>query len=176
MNYDDHMEPEQLLRRLAYGRAAPLLPYRAQADARFYGRLIDALSNQHAVLVKQGAERTCRNLAARLKEELPADLYAVGVLEAPERDAWLLMVYNRVIPELRYPPQRDATGTAWVGMPEISRMLQLSYRQTHTVVKRSGIEIRREGGRGIIKVRQRDLVILANRPGRRRKRPKVTIT
>lgn len=170
MNYDDHMEPEQLLRRLAYGRAAPLLPHMARMDYKFFGRLIDALSNQHAVLVKQGAERTCRNYAARLKEELPADLYAVGVLEAPERNAWLLMVYNRIVPELRYPPDRDATGTDWVGLPEVARMLRITYQQARTVVHRSNIPVRREGGRSIIKVRQRDLVILANRPRRWKRR------
>lgn len=169
--YDDMIDPEQLLRRLAYGYAAPLLGWRKRMDDVFFGRLLDALANSHAVLVKASpAEQTCRNVAARLRVELPADLFSVGVLYAPEREEWLVMAYNRVPKDLRRPPVRDAGGTRWIGTREVARVLNVHPTHAARVMASGVVRARRDGGRNEIQIRQQDLVVLANRPKRWRRR------
>lgn len=176
MCYDDQIEPDQLLRRLAYGRAAPLLAFRDRMDAPFFGRLLDGLANAHAVLVKASPhEQTCRNVAARLREELPSQLFSIGVLEAPERNEWLVMAYNNVPPELRTLPLKYVDhGPNWIGMKEVARVLKISQPHARAVVMASPVKHRRNGGRNEIMVRQRDLPILVNRPRRWRRRRKTS--
>lgn len=169
--YDDMIDPEQLLRRLAYGYAAPLLGWRKKMDTPFFGRLLDALANSHAVLVKASpAEQTCRNVAAQLKAELPADLFSIGVLFAPEREEWLVMAYNRIPEEIRRPPVRDAGGTRWIGSAEVARVLKVHPNHAVRIMRSGLVKSRRDGGRNEIQVRQQDLVILANRPKRWKRR------
>lgn len=173
MCYDDQIEPEQLLRRLAYGRAAPLLGRYGRLDAPFFGKLFDALANQHAVLVKSSPHRrTCEHVVTKLRAELPAALYAVGVLEAPERDEWLVMVYNRVPADAKVPPRRTDGGMGLVSAREAARVLGLTLDYTRELIKAAPIEHKRIGGRREIHVRQCDLVVLANRPHQRRRRKK----
>ena len=173
MCYDDQIEPDQLLRRLVYGRPAPLLQRYQRMDAPFFGRLLDALANAHAVLVKQAtSEQVARNVVSKLRKELPAELYQVGIVEAPELSSWMVMVYNQVTPEMR---RQQATryvqgGPVWISIGEVARVLQLSTSQATRVVLASPIKHRRQGARNEIMIRQRDLPILANRPRRWRKR------
>jgi hypothetical protein len=173
MCYDEQIDQEQLLRRLAYGMAAPLLGPWGRIDAPFLGRLLDQLANSHAVIVKAGKNRTAAaKIAARLRAELPAERFSLGVLEAPERDQWLVMAYNNVPWDAERPTRFTPNGANWVGMKEVARVLRVGHRQAVNVVKASGVETRRNGGRSEIMVRQSDLVLLANRPRRwqRRKR------
>lgn len=173
MCYDDMIDQDQLLRRLAYGRAAPLLGPWGRLDAPFFGRLLDQLANSHAVIVKAAGHRvTCAKIAAKLRAELPPERFSVGVLEAPERGEWLVMAYNNVPWEASPPHRFHPRGDNWVSMAEVSRVLRIGHRQAVNVVKGSGVETRRTGGRSEIMVRQSDLVILANRPRRwKRRRP-----
>lgn len=181
MCYDEMMEPEQLLRRLAYGRAAPMLGPWGRMDARFFGRLLDNLSNAHAVIVKAaGSTASAYYTAARLREELPPDAVAIGVLEAPERGEWLVMAYNVVPYERRRPVVREAPDPAapnavrdhWVGLREVARVLRLTEPQARNVLRSAPVEVRREGGRRAMMVRQSDLPVLINRPNRwKRRRP-----
>ena len=172
MCYDDQIEPDQLLRRLAYGKAAPLLPHYGRMDGRFFGRLLDALSNAHVVLVKTStAESTARSVATALKRELPAKLYDVAVDHDPEAGEWNVMAFNRIPIQMREQVTRYVSqGPVWINMREAARVLRISPSRAREVVLASPIKHRRQGARNEIMIRQRDLPILANRPRRWRKR------
>jgi hypothetical protein len=151
----------------------------ARMDARFFGMLIDNLSNAHAVIVKAATSSTSAQQCARkLREELPPDAVAVSVLEAPEYREWLVMAYNVTPYERRRPVVRDVVDPAaphavrdhWVGLREVARVLRVSQRQAVNVVRLSGVETRREGGRSAIMMRQSDLPVLVNRPNRWKRR------
>ncbi|AXQ60089.1 hypothetical protein NTR1_88 [Nocardia phage NTR1] len=153
----------------------------ARMDARFFGQLLDNLSNAHAVIVKAADTEGAAQYAARkLRNELPPDAVAVGILEAPELRQWLVMAYNVTPYERRRPVVREAVDPAapnavrdyWVGLGEVARVLRLTRPQARNVVRASGVETRREGGRSAIMMRQSDLPVLINRPNRwKRRRP-----
>lgn len=172
MCYDNQIEPDQLLRRLAYGRAAPLLKHRDRLDADFYGKLLDGLANAHVVLVKAAAsEGSAHYTASRIKDELPPERFAIVVMEDPDHDEWMVLAYNNVPMELRRLPLKYVEqGPNWIGIKEVARVLKLKPEQARNVVLASPIKHRRHGGRNEIMVRQRDLPILVNRPRRWRRR------
>lgn len=174
--YDEQIEPEQLLRRLVYGRAKPLLGPYDRMDARFFGKLIDGLANAHAVIVKstKGAQHA-HNVGSMLRQELPAEHYHVAVLEAPERGDWLVIAYNQVTWDMRKPPAYKQEGvpigeSVWVSTPDAARVLGLSTRRVRSLVAESGVPQRREGGSSKLLIRQCDLVVLANRDRRWKKK------
>lgn len=172
MCYDNQIEPDQLLRRLAYGRAAPLLKHRDRLDADFYGRLLDGLANAHVVLVKAAAsEKSAHYSASRIKAELPPERFSISVMEDPEHEEWMVLAYNNVPMELRRLPMKYVErGPNWIGIAEVARVLQVSKDRARAVVLSSPVKTRRTGGRMEIMMRQRDLPILVNRPRRWRKR------
>lgn len=172
MCYDDGLTSDQLLRRLAYGRAAPMLGFRARMDDHFFGKLLDGLANSHNVLVKASPhETTCRTVAGKLKAELPEELFSIGVLYDHEIGEWMVFVYNRVHRELRRThTQYVDHGPKWIDMGEVARVLQVHRGYARRLVCASGLAIRHTGGRNEILMRQRDLPILANRPRRWKRR------
>lgn len=172
MNYDQQITPDQLLRRLAYGRAAPLLGHRDRTDGKFYAKLMDGLANAHVVLVKAAfGEQSAHYTARRIKAELPPELVDVVVMEDPDIGEWMVLAYNSVPMEVRTLPTKFSdNGPNWVGIKEIARVLKLKPEHARAVVLASDVRIRRTGGRNEIMVQQQDLPILANRPGRWKKR------
>jgi hypothetical protein len=173
-NYDAQIEPEQLLRRIVYGLPAPLLKPYERYDGGFWGRLLDALANQHAVIVRIGNERAIRNGVRILRRELPEESFEVAAMYSEDHEAWLLMVYNRIPKQLRKPPERDRKGDALVDTAEVARVLKIGERQARNVIRNSGIPVERRGGRNMMYIKQRDLVVLANRKGRHR-RGRITV-
>lgn len=172
MCYDDQIEPEQLLRRIIYGMPAPLLGHRDRMGPSFWGKLVDGLSNSHAVVVKiTRHEQVARNIAAQLRKELPEDLYSIGVLPAPELGEWRVLAYNKVPVEVRRKPIKyGPRGPNWITVTEVARILKISKRQVHNVIAATAVEQKRKGARNELLIKQSDLVILANRPGRWRNR------
>lgn len=173
--YDDMIHPDDLLRRIAYGLTPPMLPPKKRLDAAFWGRLLDETSNSHAVIVKAlRGEDQARRVATELRRELPAERFEVGVVWAPERCEWLTIVYNRIPKEQwGHVKQLEYRGVQWVDAIEVARVLRISARHARLVMNQSGVEVKRLGGRGVLHVRQQDLIHLANRPRawKRRNRP-----
>lgn len=177
MCYDDQIRTEDLLRRIVYGKTPPMLGHRQRMDARFYGRLLDNLSNAHVVVVKRcTAWSTANTAAVNLRKELPADLYQV-IVDHDKRDGeYNVLALNRIPVGMRSVPVRDTPdGPIWVDLWEAARVLRLSRNRARAVILASGLPIKRVGaigGYGAIHIRQRDLVTLANRPNRWKKRRK----
>lgn len=173
-NYDEQIDTNEFLRRVVYGRPKPLLGHMQRQDHSFFGRLLDALSNAHAVLVKVcAAESTARHTATALRKELPADLFAVAVRYSADDGDWEVVAYNQVRRELRRRAVRFTEGgQEWLPTSEVARVLGVTQSHAIRVVHESGIRQRREGGRNRILIRQIDLPILANRPGRWKRRKK----
>ena len=171
-NYDEQIDPDQLLKRIVYGRPRPLLPYRARMDGPFFGRLTDALSNAHAVLVKIAANRsTASHVAVQLRKELPADLFSVAVRYDEDQGDWEVIAYNRIRREvMRRAIRFTEGGQEWITMKEAARILKVTPNRASVLVKERGLRHRRVGGRNQILIRQRDLPLLANRSGRWKKR------
>lgn len=171
MNYDDQIPADQLLRRIVYGRPAPLLMHRQPLNGAFYGRLLDALSNQHAVLVREHRTRSAADRTLReLRKELPAELYECVAVAAPERgDTVIVMVYNRVYWDY-VPPQKDERGDGWIHVKEAGRILNLTADRARKLAFELGLEVQRRGGRAEVMVRQTDIVVMANRTQRWKRR------
>lgn len=173
--YDDMIEPDQLIRRLAYGRPAPLLRPFEQIITPFWGKLLDALSNQHAVLIRVYRNRASAGpLVKKLREELPADRFAVHVTQDRDLygDDWHVIVYNVIRVKDPQPRRLSAQErkAQWVGTAHVSRILKLDRDGTRKAIALAGIETRRTGGRNEIMIRQSDIPKLVTRPGRWRKR------
>lgn len=170
-NYDGQVSAEAFLGRVVYGRPAPLLAPRKHADEPFYGRLLDELANAHAALVRVNqSQGAAYHFANKLRKELPAELYSVGVKEDPDTPGeWLVLAYNRVTrslskPAWMDPPEPYTQGRIrWVGTKQVAAILGVSRGQANRVILKSGIEYRREGGKGVIKVKHADVSRLANR-------------
>jgi len=165
------IDPDELLRQLAYGGRTAMLRPRQRITGLFFARLIDEMAAHHTVLV-----RTCfsesggHRVARTLREELPAEAFGVAVDCDRRTGVWNVLVFHQIPREMRVPRRRDPEGHVWVGPREVARALQLSQIQARRVMDASGLEIRRRGGRMERQIRQRDLVILANRPRRWRHR------
>lgn len=178
-NYDHLISPEQNLARVAYGLPRPLLAPGARMDSAFYGRLLDELANAHAVLVKIcGTQGTAKNVASRLRPELPSELYEIGVKQDeddPRPDVWLVIAYNRVSRSLIRPSWMNPTtpsGDQWVDVKEAAYVLGISRSHVHYLIDRYGLETRISGGRREHHIRRGALLRLANRPGRWQRRKK----
>lgn len=174
MNYDSQIDPDQLLRRLAYGRPAPLLARGQRVDPPFWGRLLDGLANSHAVLVRVvGTEQGAGYTARMLRAELPADRFAVGVHRDREMygEDWHVIVYN-LVKVTRPLPKRfgEQERAEWIPVSEVARVLKLTPRGARMVIRRCQVPYREVGAGGVLYIRQSDLAVLANRPGRWRKR------
>lgn len=177
-NYDDQINADAFLRRVAYkARPAPLLAHRQRRNSAFYGRLIEELANAHAVLVKEcSSPSTAAHCATVLRREIATELYEVAVREdvehRPGEIVWLVVVYNRVIMQLHEPGwMSHLPGQPdWVGMKEVARVLGVTQGHASRLVSGSGCECRRVGGRNEIMIHRRELSAMANRRGRWRRR------
>lgn len=170
-NYDAQIEPEQLLRRLAYGKAAPMLAPYKRVDDRFFARLIDGLSNSHVVLVKcLATQRGAYRCAADIRPELPPERFGIYVDFDPEHKDWNVLVFNKVTPEMKAAAPVREGRDIWVGPKEVARVLRITQNHAAVVMDRSGLPVRRVGGNRRRQIRQSDLVVLANRPGQWRRR------
>lgn len=165
------IDPDELLRQLAYGSRKPMLRPRQRINGLFFARLLDEMSQHHTVLVRttlsaSGAHR----LARRLREELPSDAFGIHVDYVPRLEEWNVLVFHQIPREMRVPRRRDEDGNVWIGTQEVARVLKLSRFQARRVIDSAPVETRRVGGRSERQIRQRDLAILANRPRRWRHR------
>lgn len=176
VNYDEQMGRDQLLARIVYGRPAPLLLPRQRMDMAFFGRLLDALSNQHAALVKVCSSRsTAANFCTLLRKELGSDLYKVGFRQdplAPAADEWYVVAYNRITKTMVEPAWHDliAPTSEWVDTVEAARILRVTRDAAGRLAHQFDLPIQRDGGRNRILIRRSDLPLLANRAGRHRRK------
>jgi hypothetical protein len=166
------IDPDELLRQLAYGSRKPMLRPRQRITGLFFGRLLDEMAHHHTVLVRTClSESGAHRVARTLREELPSDAFGIHVDYVPRLNEWNVLVFHQIPREIRVPRRRDEDGDVWVGPREAARVLQLSMDQARNVIdSASGIEVRRVGGRCERQIRQRDLAVLANRPRRWRRR------
>lgn len=176
-SYDEQVSPDSFLSRAVYGRPEPLHRHGKHRDEAFYGRLLDELANAHAALVAvYTSQSSALSFAKRLRPELPAELYRVGVKDDPDYPGeWMVIAYNRVTRSLKEPewskPNPERRGRPrWLGSKEVAKRLGISPVQAARVMARSGVPVRRRGGRNELQVKQSDLVVLANRPGRWKRR------
>lgn len=177
-NYDRMTSPEDNLARVVYGLPRPLIKPGERMDSAFFGRLFDQLANAHAALVKIcNCHGSAKNFASKLRKELPTDLYAVGVKQDddnPQPDVWLVLAYNRVTRSLVRPswlePSARPGRDQWVTMEEAAYVLGVMPQQVRRLIDKYGISYRAEGGRRVRRVQRSDLVILANRPRRWKRR------
>ncbi len=165
------IDPDDLLRRLAYGGRKPMLRPRQRIDGSLFARLLDEMANAHTLVVRQtmtdsGAHRT----AVKLRAELPPEAFGVYVDYDPRMECWNVIVYHQVPRELRIPRKRDEHGNIWIGPREVGRVLRITPDQAGRVMDASGCEVRRVGGRSERRIRQSDLAVLANRKGRWQRR------
>jgi hypothetical protein len=175
--YDDMMDPDQLLRRLAYGKAPPMLKPWQRADDRFYARFLDAVANAHVVLVKTYRHSTrAYKFAAGLRAELPAERFGIYTDFDPVHEDWNVLVYNRITPEMMRTPPPDVRGDVWIGSGQVARVLGVTPNHAAVLMDKSGVPMRRVGGRMARQIRQQDLVILANRKGAWRHRRPAPVT
>lgn len=169
--YDKQIDPEQLLRRLAYGRATPMLRPRQRLTTVFFARLLDAMANAHVVLVKiTQSESGAYSIARRLRAELPPESFGVTVDFDPAHGDWNVLVFNQVPMEMRVIRPREPDGEVWIGPREVARVLRVTRDHAARIIDRAGVDTRRRGGRNERQIRQRDMAILANRKGRWRRR------
>lgn len=165
------MDPEALLRQLAYGGRKPMLRPRQKLNGLFFARLMDEMAAHHTVLVRSTrTESGAYKVARALLAELPEEVFGVHVDYDPRSGEWHVLVFHQIPVELRIPRKRDDAGDIWVGPREVARVLRLSMDHARHVIDTSGVEVRRRGGRLERQIRQQDLVLLANRPGRWRRR------
>lgn len=165
------IDPDELLRRLAYGSRKPLMTPWQRFDAHFANRLLAEMTNSHTVLVKQLTTSTGAYKAARaLRAELPPEGIGVFVDNDKTTGRWNVIAFHHIPIERRLPPEPDAKGEVWIGLHEVARVLHIGKDYARLVVHRSGIPIQRRGGRNELRIRQQDLAVLAVRP-RRHKRP-----
>lgn len=169
--YAMDINPDDLLRRLAYGERRPMLLPHQRVSGHFFARLLDEMCNSHTQLIKVmktsgGAYR----LAAHLRAELPMSVFGVHVDYDPRPQTWNVIVFHQIPPEMRIPRKRDPEGHVWIGPKEVARVLKISPEHASWVMDRAGVEVRRRGGRLERQIRQQDLVVLANRPKRWRRR------
>lgn len=176
-SYDNQVSSDSFLSRAVYGRPAPLLAPGKHCDEDFYGRLLDELANSHVALVRvYTRESSAYSCAYRLRPELPAEFYAVGVKEDPDYPGeWMVLAYNRVTRAMKEPewskPSVERRGRPkWLGSKEVARRLGISKVHAHRLMTQAAITTRRQGGRNEIQIRQSDLVVLANRKGRWQRR------
>lgn len=170
-SYDEQVSAEAFLGRVVYGRPAPLLGPGKHADEPFYGRLFDQLANAHAALVRVNrSQGAAYHFAAKLRRELPAELYSVGVKEDPDEPGmWLVLAYNRVTrsltkPAWMDPPEPYTHGRVrWIGTRQLAAILGVTPGHAARVIKAANIEYKREGGRGQIQIKHGDVARLANR-------------
>lgn len=173
-NYDRLVSPEANLSRIVYGLPRPMLRPGQHRDDAFYGRLFDELANAHAVLVKiYSRESSARSFAQRLRPELKGGMYTVGVKQDednPRSDEWLVIVYNRVTHSLREPAwmREPEARSEWLGSAEAARVLGVTPH--HAALLMSQVHHVRVGGRNEIMIHRNDLLVLANRPNRWKKR------
>lgn len=173
-NYDDQVTPDQLLRRLVYSKPEPLLKDRQRMDTPFFGRLLDQLANAHAAFVKVCTnEGSARQVASHLRKELPDDLYEVGVRQDPDLpldDEWMVIVYNRWTHSMAEPAWHDTLypTSHWVDVREAARILHITTRQARRLA--ATVPHERTGGRNCIVFPREELVALANRPQRWKRR------
>lgn len=165
------MDPDALLRQLAYGGRTPMLRPRQKLNGLFFARLIDQMAAHHTVLVRTTlTESGAHKVARALRAELPEETFGVHVDFEPRTCEWHVLVFHQIPIELRILRKRDTQGDIWVGPREVARVLRLSMDHTRHVIDTSGVEVRRRGGRLERQIRQQDLMILANRPGRWQRR------
>jgi hypothetical protein len=165
------MDPEALLRQLAYGGRTPMLRPRQRLSGLFFARLIDEMAAHHTVLVRTTkTEAGAYKVAKALGRELPEEAFGVHVDFDSRSREWHVLVFHQIPREMRVLRKRDPQGDIWVGPREVARVLKISMDHTRHVIDNSGLEVRRRGGRLERQIRQQDLVILANRPGRWRRR------
>lgn len=165
------IDPDELLRQLAYGGRKPMLQPRQRITGLFFGRLLDEMAQHHTVLVRttlsaSGAHR----IARKLREELPSDAFGIHVDYVPRLAEWNVLVFHQIPREMRVPRRRDPEGNIWIGPNEVARVLKLSRLQARRVIDSAPVEVRRVGGRMERRIRQQDLAVLANRPRRWRHR------
>jgi hypothetical protein len=169
--YAMDLHPDDLLRRLAYGERRPMLMPHQRIGGHFFARLLDEMANSHTQLIKVlGSPAAAYRCAKILREELPAQAFGVHVDHDPRAGTWNVLVFHQIPPEMRVPRRRDPEGNIWIGPKEVARVLRLSQDQAVRVIDASGVPVRRVGGRSERRIRQQDLVILANRPRRWRHR------
>lgn len=173
-NYDRLISPEANLSRIVYGLPRPMLKPGQHRDDAFYGRLFDELANAHAALVKiYRTESGARSFARRLRPDLAGGLYTVGVKQDednPKSDEWMVIVYNRVTMQLREPAwmRQPEARSDWLSVREAARILGVT--RQHAGRMMTQVHHVRTGGRREIMIHRNDLLVLANRPGRWRRR------
>lgn len=169
--YNMDISPDDLLRRLAYGQRRPMLMPHQRITGHFFARLLDEMANSHTQLIKVYRHSgSAYRLAADLRDELPVEAFGVHVDFDPRAETWNVLVFHQIPPEMRTPRRREPDGHVWIGPREVARVLKLSPDRASAVIDASGVPVRRVGGRNERQIRQRDLVILANRPRRWRHR------
>jgi len=168
--YNMDISPDDLLRRLAYGQRRPMLMPRQRLSGHFFARLLDEMSNSHTQLIKiLGTSGAAYRCAQQLREELPEEAFGVHVDYERHTRSWNVLVFHQIPREMRIPRKRDDRGDIWIGPREVARVLRITPVHASAVIDKSGVEVRRVGGRLERQIRQRDLAVLANRPRRWRK-------
>lgn len=186
VNYDAQMDTSALVNRIVYGKPSPLLGNYRRMDMEFFGRLFDELANSHAVLIQVVNSRAYGYLvAAKLRQEIGTELYEIGVKQDPSyprEDEWFVVAYNKITRTMVEPGWRAtsarpgapmelaAPDVEWVTMREVAYVLRLTKAMARRVVHDAGIEVTRSGARNAMAIRRSDLVRLANRPGRWKRR------
>jgi hypothetical protein len=169
--YAMDLHPDDLLRRLAYGERRPMLRPHQRLGGHFFARLLDEMANSHTQLIKVlGSPAAAYRCARMLRAELPEQAFGVHVDHDPRTATWNVLVFHQIPREMRIPRRRDPEGNIWIGPREVARVLRLSLDQAVRVIDSSGVPVRRVGGRMERRIRQQDLVVLANRPRRWRHR------
>jgi len=182
--YDDQIKPDDLVRRLVYGRPKPMLTDGEQMRYGFYGRLMENLANGHAVLIKECKFRTrAHQLAKQIREEMGDTAFEYVVVPPDDPDGpdprWSLLMYNKVTPnEVGGPPvgrqwheEFNRPVSEWVDTREAARILGVSVSYAGTLAREAGVtDTRRYGGQRRMLIRRDALPMLANRPRRHKRR------
>lgn len=179
VNYDDMIAPESFVRRVVYGKPAPLLGDGDKMDMPFFGRLFDQLANAHVAYVKECAkEQSARDFACKLRKELPAELYAVGIhRKDPQYPGWHVFAYNKIERWMARKPwhEEPAPGDKWVDTREAARLLHVTPRHVRRLVIEMNIDAQRIGAGNRFVIPRSAIAIMSNRPHRWVKRsPKRT--
>lgn len=165
------IDPNELLRRLAYGGRQPMLRPRQRITGLFFARLLDEMSQHHTVLARQClSESGAHRVARTLRDELPPESFGIAVDHDQRMGYWNVLVFHQIPRQMRVARERDPEGHVWIGPKEVARVLQLSIDQARVVMDTGGVEVRRVGAGSVRQIRQRDLAVLANRPRRWRHR------
>lgn len=165
------IDPDELLRQLAYGGRKPMLLPRQRLNGLFFARLMDEMAVHHTVLVRTTlTEAGAYKVARSLRDELPEQAFGVHVDFNLRAGEWHVLVFHQIPREMRVPQKREPDGQIWIGTREVARALRISTDMAALAMDKAGLEVRRVGGRKARQIRQQDLVLLANRPGRWRRR------